>query len=119
MRILLLSRWFPYPPDNGAKLRINHLIKGLLEQHEVYLLSFSDHPQLDAARVIQKSGFEVQVVQWQEFNPASPRALLGLFSPIPRSLVDTYSPEMERCIRLVLSEHFFHLFIISEWIMNA
>ena len=35
MKILYLSRWFPSPIDNGAKMRLFHLIKGLAEFHTV------------------------------------------------------------------------------------
>ena len=40
MRILFLSRWFPYPPDNGSKLRISNLIRQLAVEHQVFLVSF-------------------------------------------------------------------------------
>ena len=40
-QILFLSRWFPYPPSNGSKLRIFNLLRGLAEAgHSVRLLSF-------------------------------------------------------------------------------
>ena len=42
MRILFLSRWFPYPTNNGAKLRVYHLLRGLATRHEVTLVSFAD-----------------------------------------------------------------------------
>ncbi|MEI2689499.1 MAG: glycosyltransferase family 4 protein [Anaerolineae bacterium] len=41
MNILFLSTWFPHPPDNGSKLRVYHLLRGLAERHEVTLLSFA------------------------------------------------------------------------------
>ena len=44
MRILFLSRWFPYPPNNGSKLRIYNLLRGLSQQHQVTLLSVLDQP---------------------------------------------------------------------------
>ena len=40
MNILFLSRWFPYPSDNGSKLRISNLIRQLSLEHEVFLVSF-------------------------------------------------------------------------------
>jgi hypothetical protein len=27
MKILLLSTWFPYPPDNGSRIRAYNLLK--------------------------------------------------------------------------------------------
>ena len=41
MRILYLSTWFPYPFDNGAKIRVYHLLRALGARHEVSLLSFA------------------------------------------------------------------------------
>jgi len=29
MNILFLSTWFPYPPDNGSKTRVYHLLRAL------------------------------------------------------------------------------------------
>ncbi|MCB9139518.1 MAG: glycosyltransferase [Caldilineaceae bacterium] len=41
MRVLFLSTWFPYPFDNGSKLRVYYLLRSLAQQHEVTLLSFA------------------------------------------------------------------------------
>ena len=41
MKILFLSTWFPYPPDNGSKLRVYHLLRALAQAHEVTLVSFA------------------------------------------------------------------------------
>ncbi|GAB4572081.1 MAG: glycosyltransferase [Anaerolineae bacterium] len=40
MRVLFLTSEFPYPPFGGAPLRNYGLIKGLAEEHEIWLLSF-------------------------------------------------------------------------------
>jgi hypothetical protein len=32
VRILLLSTWFPYPPDNGSRIRAYNLLKLRIEQ---------------------------------------------------------------------------------------
>ncbi|MFZ2486807.1 MAG: glycosyltransferase family 4 protein [Anaerolineae bacterium] len=40
MHILFLSTWFPYPPDNGSKLRVYYLLKVLAQKHQVTLVSF-------------------------------------------------------------------------------
>jgi glycosyltransferase involved in cell wall biosynthesis len=41
MRILVLSPWFPYPPDNGAKTRVYNLARHLAKEHEVTLAVFA------------------------------------------------------------------------------
>lgn len=40
MRILFLSTWFPYPPDNGSKIRAYYLLRGLAQSHDVTVIAF-------------------------------------------------------------------------------
>ena len=106
MRILFLSAWYPYPPNNGSKLRIHNLLRGLAQHHEVELISLvdprSDRPSSELAR----SCSGVSVVPRRAYQPTSARALVGLLSPTPRSLVDTYVPAMaERIERAVDRRH--------------
>ena len=44
MKILILSTWFPYPLDQGSKIRAYNLIKALAHDHELLLISFEDTP---------------------------------------------------------------------------
>jgi len=96
MKILFLSRWFPLPANNGSKLRVYNLLRGLSEHHDVTLLSFTDQPNtnLDLPEVRLLCS-DVHVIPWQEFNPYSKRALFGFLNSKPRSLLDTYSVQIE------------------------
>ena len=122
MRILFLSRWFPYPPNNGSKLRIYNLLRGLSREHDVTLISFtskspSGNDQPVTERVLAElKGLctDVQVVPYQPYNPTSTRALLGFVSPTPRSVIDTYVPQMESTIRRELDSGQYDLVIASE-----
>jgi len=40
MKILFLSTWYPYPPDNGSKIRAYYLLRALAAQHEVVAVAF-------------------------------------------------------------------------------
>ncbi len=106
MRILYISGWYPYPPDNGARIREFNLIKQLAFRHEITLLSFYSLPgyisqeRLDAMRPYCQS---VAAVPYKEFNPTRFRALLALFSTRPRAVVDTYNPEMARLVESAIS----------------
>jgi len=122
MRILFLSGWFPYPPDNGARMRLFHLLRQLGRQHEIALLSFvqtdvliRDGPvsqgELDAVNSFCRV---LGTVPHRHFQPSRPRALLRLFSPLPRSVLETYSPEMEALVRKALHQQPFDLIIASE-----
>ncbi|MEJ7582530.1 MAG: glycosyltransferase [Acidimicrobiales bacterium] len=42
MRILVLSSVLPFPPDDGGRIRVFHLLRGLAEVHDVELLTLTD-----------------------------------------------------------------------------
>ena len=99
VKILFLSRWFPYPPNNGSKIRVFNLLRQLARRHEVALVSFGDRGDAADARasaVLSQYCSTVRVLPYRGFRPSSARSLLGLLSPRPRSLVDTLSVEMRR-----------------------
>jgi glycosyltransferase involved in cell wall biosynthesis len=120
MKILFLSRWFPWPMNNGSKIRIYNLLRGLSQHHDVSLLSFADQPdvKLDAPEV-QDICSSVRVVPWREFDPSTLYARLAILNLKPRSVVDTFSPEMANAISDTLNEHHFDLVIASQLQMAA
>jgi len=118
MRILFLSRWFPYPTNNGSKLRIYHLLRGLAAHHEVTLLTFADEEGVDECPPELCSFCTIaQVVPWKPFKPDSRRARLGFFTLTPRSIVDTYSPVMAHAIEQTIAQQPFDLVIASQLAM--
>lgn len=120
MKILFLSRWFPHPMNNGSKIRIYNLLRGLNQHHEVTLLSFADQPGVSPeAPEVRAVCSKVQVVPWREFDPATARARLGTFSLKPRSIVDTFSPEMADAITRTLTEEKHDLVTASQLQMAA
>jgi glycosyltransferase involved in cell wall biosynthesis len=99
LRILWLSHWFPYPPDNGARLRTYHLIRQLASRHEVALLAFTEQPPgPDHLKALEPVCRVLEVLPCPNFQPRSLRSLAGYFAPMPRYLVDTYSPAMVRAL---------------------
>ena len=115
MRVFFLSPWFPYPPNNGSKLRIYHLLRGLAQDHEITLISFSKQPDVDQNEPITRSLCEeIIVVPRKDYQPNSARAVVGLFSLSPRSIIDTYSPEMAQKIVEATSIKAFNVVIASE-----
>lgn len=104
MRILFLSRWFPHPVNNGAKIRIFNLLKTLRAEHEVALIAFADEaiPQSSLA-AMQALCDDVQVVPYRRFHPTSAKARLGFFATTPRSVIDTFSPAMHATIQDVVT----------------
>lgn len=120
MKILFLSRWFPYPMNNGSKIRIYNLLRGLGQRHSLTLLSFADQPEASPeAPEVKKICSKVRVVPWREFDPNNIRARLAAFSLEPRSIVDTFSPEMAGAITETLNEEQYDLVIASQLQMAA
>ncbi len=114
MRILFISSWFPYPPDNGSRIRIYNLIKQLAKRHEIVLVSFSRGPVTeDRIAAMQQHCQSVDVVPLKRFEPAYWRALLGLFSPRPRSFVDTFNALMWNLVKTKAQDNF-DLVILSQ-----
>ena len=120
MRILFLSRWYPYPPDNGSKLRVLSLLDGLCRRHDVYvgqLLQPAETPV--AARRRRSARPRRELCPYREFEPRSRRAVLGFASSTPRYLVDTHNPEMERLIPSTVRTSRCELVIASQLPMAA
>ncbi len=120
MNLLYLSPWFPFPPTNGSELRIHALLRGLAARHEVTLLSFQRRP-VDPRGPAEARDLlaGVRLVPWREFDPDGCRARLGYLSPRPRSVVDTYSAEMDALIRGAVAERRYDAVIASELTMAA
>lgn len=115
MKILFISRWYPYPPDNGSKLRVYNLLRGLAKEHEVTLLSFADGPVSGLQNgEIRSICAQVSTVPWKAYNPESTQARLGFLSMVPRSVKDTYSAEMAVQIQRFLSAEKYDCVIASQ-----
>lgn len=118
MRILFLSRWYPYPADNGSKLRVLSLIKRLAAEHQLSLISFYDvsNGQPDTA-ALNPYCQEIIPVPRKDFDPESLQSRLGFFSMTPRSVLDTYSPGIEQAIQESLQREKYDLVIASQFDM--
>lgn len=115
MRILFLSAWFPYPANNGSKLRIFNLLRALAQYHQITLLSFVDDVTAEpSAPALLDVCERVETIPAMPYNPTSWQARLGLLSPKPRSVVDSFSPEMAQCITRVLAASSYDLIIASQ-----
>lgn len=115
MRFLFLSRWYPHPVDNGAKIRIFNLLKYLTEQHTVDLISFTERPvaetDLAAMRVYCQ---DVAAVPYRPFQPTGMKAMVGFFAPRPRSVIDTFHPELDALTQQWAQKNRYDLIIASQ-----
>jgi len=116
VRILFLSSWFPCPSINGAKIRVNNLLRALGQKHDVTLVAFVNtlpwHEVENQARVLEHIYTRVIAI------PSPPtdaiRSKLGYLSPFPRHLVARPSPAMEQAITRLVTEQEFDVVIASE-----
>ncbi len=60
-----------------------------------------------------------EFVPWSEYNPSSKQALLGMFGVTPRSVIDTFSPEVSMSIRDMSQRHSYDLVVASQLDMAA
>jgi polysaccharide biosynthesis protein PslH len=114
MHILFLSRWYPYPADNGSKIRIYNLIKHLAAHHDVELIAFREG-EISPARIAAMREFcvRVETTALRPFDTGL-RSLPGLLSQRPRSVIDTDSPEMHRIVTEGHRRHPYDAVIASQ-----
>lgn len=105
MKILVLSTWFPYPTDQGSKIRAYHLIKGLAQRHKLTLLSFEDKPVQDNwVRHMRQYCQQIEIIRRKPFDFSRVGTFRGWFSTLPSAVIASYSPEMAACVQQVASE---------------
>lgn len=115
MRVLWLSHWFPYPPDNGAKLRIFHLMQQLAKRHEVGLISFADPlPTADHIQALAPYCRIISTHPGPVFHKRGLAELPGYFAPMPRHLVNSYDPAMATAIAECVASGWPDLIIAHE-----
>ncbi len=116
MRILFLSTWFPYPPDNGSKLRVYHLLCALAQDHAVTLVSFAfDTARPDAPGNLCDLCAAIQVVQVNPFEmnrAGAPRTFLSVTPMASRPI-----PAMRQLVADVLRSDAFDAVIASTAMM--
>jgi glycosyltransferase involved in cell wall biosynthesis len=98
MNLLVVSSWFPFPPDNGAKTRAYNLLVQLAQRHDVSLLSFVEAGEGDGVQALKTICREVQTVTGNPFKPQEPLGVRTLFSRMPRSFAETYSARMQALV---------------------
>ena len=102
MRLLVVSSWFPYPLDNGSRLRIFHLLEALGRVHHITLLTFGRNEGGEQVGPLLGFCRDVHVVRAQA--PKRLR-LSGLFSTVPRYYAQTLSDEMVSLISTQAPAH--------------
>ncbi|MHB0999876.1 MAG: glycosyltransferase family 4 protein [Armatimonadota bacterium] len=96
MKILVISTWFPYPPDNGSKIRIYNLLKYLGTRHTIDLLALTQSER-DAGYLDVVGQFcrRISIFPEPRFMPDEMMSWLGFFSMVPRYFRVHHCQEME------------------------
>lgn len=95
LKVLVLSTWFPYPPDNGSKLRATYLLRSLMAQHDVTAVAFRPPSSNDVAGA-GSSEQSVTAVPDDPFRHVNAPQWVKYLSPEP--LVFRASPAMQRAV---------------------
>lgn len=115
MNILFLSRWFPFPADNGSKIRVYNLLRQLAKRHTVDLVSFTEvEPTLQALEELKRYCRSVETTPFRPFRPHRFKALLGLLSTLPRSVFDMYDRKMQHLVIQAAHKVNYQILIASE-----
>jgi glycosyltransferase involved in cell wall biosynthesis len=85
MRILFLSTWFPYPPDNGSRIRAYHLLRALGDSNQVTLVAFRPVDRGDNGQCLspELNLRDVHPVPVDPFRYVNIPQVLKFSSPIP------------------------------------
>lgn len=100
MKVLFLSGWYPWPADNGARIRILNLLRALAAEHEVTLIAARD-PSARTWRdepVLEAICRRIKAVPWSPRVPHGIRRLLSFARSVPEWVVVQPSPEMDKAI---------------------
>jgi len=110
MNLLVLSPWFPCPPDNGSRLRAFHLLEKLAKAgHTIRLVTGL---QEDIAAQADRATLElfcesVSVFPWQWHDGSANSGLLRtvstLLSAVPRSITETDNPPLREAMNAELA----------------
>ena len=113
LKILFLSTWFPYPPDNGSKIRVFNLIRQLQAVHQVTFLAVTPE-KVDRARQVELAKYcgRVHTTVAPIYGKTNWRAWLGLVSSLPRALYATNSASANQIVRRLAPES--DLVVLSE-----
>jgi glycosyltransferase involved in cell wall biosynthesis len=105
MNLLVLSPWFPFPPDNGSRLRAFHLIRVLAEQgHRIRLVAGvqEDSPSGPIPEPLQDLCDEVIAIPWRWYDGGTRTGRWGAaraaLSHVPRSVREADNPGLREAV---------------------
>lgn len=107
MRILMITEGFPFPPTDGVKLKVYHMLKGLSRQHEIFLLSFVDSKVNVDFGEIRSFCKQIELVSKNPRRFLILKAIFNIFERKPFSLKTFNSKKIRERLKAILVEEKF------------
>jgi len=107
LKLLFLANRIPYPPYRGDKLKIYNLAKRLQEDHELYLLTFTQTEEDQQYKPeLEKIFKEVHLIHLPKWKSAL-SCLRGLWSEMPFQVLYFRSAQMQQAVDELVAKHHF------------
>ena len=105
MKILYISTWFPYPADNGARIRVFSQIKTLAKNNQIFIVSMlQDDFNQEESKELAKYCKIIYLQEKSWFKPGSLKAVLGYFNFKPRSVYSSYDESFQEAVDLAVED---------------
>ena len=116
MRILFLTFQFPYPPDNGARIKTLSILEYLRPRHELTVLCLTRREPDDEQRRWANAFGDVRwVLLDRGRNPLN--LARSYLSGVPLSVERNRSGEMSLLVAEALSGVEYHAVFVDGWLM--
>jgi len=116
MRILFLSQEFPYPPDDGVRIKLYNLLSSITSEHECHILSFSsrsiDEEALSWANSM-KNLKVLDIIPLANQYVIRMKQLLALFSGFPPYVGRYYSKKFTDVLNKALLQNHYDIIYIE------
>ncbi|MGL4651719.1 MAG: hypothetical protein ACRC1H_20090, partial [Caldilineaceae bacterium] len=115
MKILFLSRWFPWPADNGSRQRAFHIIRHLNDHAVVDLHSFTQQAVSGDSLAVMRQ-FCRHIATFDERRPAQGgwRSMPALLSSTPRGVRQSFSPAFQQATNDAVARHNYDVVLAAE-----
>ena len=112
MKILFVCHRFPYPPNEGGKIRAFNMIAHLHQNHEVSVASLTES-QVEREAVDGIQPYCTHYISQHIFKPlAWLKAIMCLFTTVPSSMGYFHSWKLRKRIRQLLQQERFDLIVV-------